>query len=170
LISLKPGASPEQAVRRLQEMLPGDARAWTRVDFLRYESNHWSTRTSAGLIFGFGVFIAFVVGLAILYQTLTTQVTRQLPQFATLKAMGYTNRFLVGVVIVLAIAVTTVAYFPAAAIAAVIYAVMRRITTLPIAMDVGRLVFVFGTAAAMSILSAVLCMRILRRADPVDLF
>jgi hypothetical protein len=41
------------------------------------------TRTSTGLVFGCGLFVAAVVGLVILNQTLSTQITRQLPQFAT---------------------------------------------------------------------------------------
>ena len=70
----------------------------------------------------------------------------------------------------LALALTTVAYFPAAALAMGIYAVMRRITILPIEMDTARLVFVFSAVLVMSVVSAMFCMRVLRRADPVDLF
>ena len=43
--------------------------------------------------------IAFFIGFVIVYQILYTDVSAHLPQFATLKAMGYGNRFLVGVVI-----------------------------------------------------------------------
>jgi putative ABC transport system permease protein len=170
LIKLKPGEDAEQVAKRLQQILPEDTRVWTRAEFMNHESSHWSNRTSAGLIFGFGVFVALIVGLAILYQTLATQIARQLPQFATLKAMGYTNRHLLGVVIVLAFGLTTVAYFPAAALATGIYAFMRRVTILPMEMDTARLIFVFLAVLAMSIVSAMFCMRVLHRADPVDLF
>jgi hypothetical protein len=37
-------------------------------------------------------------------------------------------------------------------------------------MDTARLVFVFSAVLVMSVVSAMFCMRVLRRADPVDLF
>jgi putative ABC transport system permease protein len=108
LLTLKPGADSDRVAARLREILPADTQVFTRAELNDHEINHWVTRTSTGLIFGFGVIVAIVVGLIILNQTLSTQITGQLPQYATLKAMGYTNGYLGGIVVTLAIIMSTV--------------------------------------------------------------
>ena len=70
-----------------------------------------------GLIFGSGLIISFVVGIMVVYQTLATQVSRQLPQFATLKAIGYRDRSLDGTVITISLLIVIVAFVPALAAA-----------------------------------------------------
>ena len=88
----------------MRTVLPADIQVFTRAGARpRTRSRIWTTRTATGLIFGSGLVVAFVVGIMVLYQTLATQITRQLPQFATLKAIGYTNRFLDGIVLIEAV-------------------------------------------------------------------
>ena len=128
------------------------------------------SRTSTGLVFGFGVVVAFIVGLIILYQTLATQVTHNLPEFATLKAIGHTDRHLGGIVVVLALMMTMIAFFPAIAAAIVVYKITAIATLLPIFMTVARVAGVFVLTVVMSTASALLSIRVLRRADPVELF
>ena len=92
LVTLKPGADPDKVARALREVLPDDTQVFTRDELAANEVAFWTTKTGTGLIFGSGLVVAFVVGIMILYQTLATQITRQLPQFAMLKAIGHTNR------------------------------------------------------------------------------
>lgn len=42
--------------------------------------------------------MAFVVGVVIVYQVLSTDVNAHLKEYATFKAMGYSNTYLLGVV------------------------------------------------------------------------
>jgi putative ABC transport system permease protein len=170
LLAIEPGADPNDVATGLRKILPADTRVFTRAEINDYETNHWVTRTSTGLVFGCGLFVAAIVGLVILNQTLSTQVTRQLPQFATLKAMGYSDRYLGGVVVALAIIMSTISYVPAAAIAVVLYSAVRGATKLPIEMTTVRMLAVLAIVWGMSALSALLALRILRRADPVELF
>jgi len=131
---------------------------------------HWRTNTSTGILFGFGVIVAVIVGVVILNQTLSTQVTRQLPQYATLKALGYTDRQLAGIVVAIAAMMSSVGYLPAVVLSDLIYWIIRQVTPLPIEMSYQRLAAVLATAWGMSTLSALLSLRTLRRADPADLF
>ena len=170
LVTIKPAADPQLVAKQLNDILPADAQVLTRDELLAHESAHWVTRTSTGLIFGFGVVVAVTVGLVILYQTLSAQITRQLPQFATLKAMGYTDRNLGGILVTLAVILSSISYLPALLLALVIYALVRRLTLLPIEMTSTRMLSVLALAWGMSALSALLAARVLRRADPVDLF
>jgi putative ABC transport system permease protein len=170
LITLKDGANPDAVAARLRQIMPADTQVFTRSELARHEMNHWTTRTSTGLIFGFGTIVAFVVGLVILNQTLNTQVIRQLPQYATLKAMGYTDAYLSGIVATLAIFMSTISYVPATALAMMVYWIVRNTTTLPVEMTLPRALSVLAGAWAMSVVSAVLALRVLRKAEPVELF
>jgi putative ABC transport system permease protein len=155
---------------QLRRVLPDDTNVFTRAELATNEVRHWMVRTSTGLVFGFGVIVAFIVGLVILFQTLSTQITRHLPEFATLKAIGYSERELASIVVAQAILMTAVALVPACLLATAIYAVVRSATVLPIFMTLPRIAAVVALAFAMSVGSAVLSLRALRRADPVDLF
>lgn len=170
LVRLKPGADPDRVAAALRAILPADTRVFTRNEFLQFETEYWIERTSTGQVFGFGVVVALIVGAVILYQTLSTQVSRQLPQYATLKAMGYSNGYLRGMVICLAL-MMSVAALPLAYVAALMaYDFVHVATKLPIAMNDVRLVVVVALTLLMSTGAAVYAARALRRADPVDLF
>ena len=169
-IQLKPGIDPDRAAAELRKELGPDTRIFTRAELEAHEVAYWTTRTSVGLIFGSGLIIAFVVGIMVVYQTLATQVSRQLPQFATLKAIGYRDRSLDGTVITISMLIVIVAFVPALAAALGLYSVIREETLLPVAMTWPRLAAVFVATLIMASISALLSLSSLRRADPVELF
>jgi putative ABC transport system permease protein len=170
LVRLKPGANPDKVAEDLRAIMPADTRVFTRSEFRQFELDYWVERTSTGQVFGFGVVVALIVGGVILYQTLSTQVSRQLPQYATLKAMGYSDKYLRGIVICLALMMSASA-LPLASVAALIsYDFLHDATKLPIAMNEIRLFVVVALTLLMSTGAAVYAARALRRADPVDLF
>lgn len=170
LITLKPGADPDLVARELRGLLPGDVQVFTRPELAGHEVSFWTTRTGTGLIFGSGLIVAFVVGIMVLYQTLATQITRQLPQFATLKAIGYSNGFLNAIVLIEAVMVMLIAFIPAFAAAIGIYAVVRSKTLLPVNMTAIELGGVLAATLLMSVISALLSLGRLRRADPAEIF
>jgi hypothetical protein len=63
------------------------------------EENFWLRTTSIGLIFGLGTAVAFAVGFLILYQVLSSDIARQLSEYATLKALGYDDRAVARIVV-----------------------------------------------------------------------
>jgi putative ABC transport system permease protein len=170
LIQLKPGIDPDLAAASLRKLLGSDIQIFTRPELEAHETAYWTTRTSVGLLFGSGLIISFIVGVMVVYQVLATQVSRQLPQFATLKAVGYADRFLGGTVITMALLIAMAGFFPALAAAQGVYAVIREETLLPVEMSGTRVAVVFAAALAMAAGSALLSMSGLRRADPADLF
>ncbi len=170
LVTLKPGADPDRAAQALRASLADDMQVLTRPELTAQEVRFWTTRTGTGLIFGSGLIVAVIVGIMVLYQTLATQITRQLPQFATLKAIGYTNLFLNGIVLAEAISVMLIAFVPAFAAALALYAVIRSQTLLPVIMSPTELAGVFAITIAMSVVSALLSVGRLRRADPAEVF
>jgi putative ABC transport system permease protein len=170
LVSLKPGADPERAAQALRADLPADTQVFTRSGLVAQEVAYWTTRTGTGIIFGSGLVVSFVVGIMVLYQTLATQITRQLPQFATLKAIGYTNRYLNGVVLVESFLIMAVAFLPALGAALLVYKVVRSETLLPLRLGLAELGTVFAITLVMAAASAFLSLSGLRRADPAEIF
>ena len=71
---------------------------------------------------------------------------------------------------ILALIMAILAYVPAVAASLVIYRIVRSMTFLPLTMTAARLAVVLFIALEMSMGSALISLRILRRADPVDLF
>ena len=170
LIRLNPGANAGEVAARLRQILPADTKIFTNSELEAEEVKYWQTRTATGLIFGFGVAISIVVGIVILYQTMATQVIRHLAQYATLKAIGYTDGYLSGIVVSMAVTLAAIAFAPSLAAALIVYDKVRAVTRLPIEMTATRLAAVLVLSLAMSALSALIAARILRRANPADLF
>jgi putative ABC transport system permease protein len=169
-VSLKPGADPDRAAQAMRAMLPADTQVFTRPELVAHEVAYWTTRTATGLIFGSGLVISFVVGIMVLYQTLATQITRQLPQFATLKAIGYSDRYLDAIVLIESLLMTAVAFVPAFGAALGVYAAVRSQTLLPLALTAPQLGAVLAITLVMAAASAFLSLGGLRRADPAEVF
>jgi putative ABC transport system permease protein len=169
-IRLKAGVDPGRAAGDLQKLAGAGTRIFTRQELEAHETTYWTTRTSVGIIFGSGLLISLVVGTMIVYQIVSTQVGRQLPQFATLKAIGYRDRSLAATVSAMSLLIVISGYIPALAAALGLYSLIRQETLLPAMMSEMRLLVVFVAALGMAMISALLSVRVLRRADPADVF
>ena len=170
LLRLRPGADPDAVVRSLTASLPNDVKVFTKQAFIEFEKNYWRSSTSIGFIFSLGAAMGFVVGCVIVYQILYTDVSDHLPEYATLMAMGYRLKTLLGVVAREGIFLAVMGYVPAYAAGQALYALVRSSTKLPVAMDLLRAVLVFSLILAMCMGSAVLAMRRLVDADPAEIF
>jgi putative ABC transport system permease protein len=114
--------------------------------------------------------MGIIVGVVICYQVLATDVADHLPEFATLKAMGYGDAYLAGVVLKQALWLAVAGFVPAALLSAGLYFVLNRWTGLPLHMTA----WVAGQVLVMTVLmcgaSGLLALRKLRTAEPADLF
>lgn len=132
--------------------------------------SYQTTERPTGLIFGFGVVMGAIVGVVIVYQVLSTDVADHLREYATFKAMGYRQRFFLGIVFEEAVIMAVLGFIPGLLISLAIYTGMSSATGLPIEMDVARaLAVLIGTILACT-LSGAIATRRLAQADPADLF
>src|SRR5262249_35817491 len=172
---------PDPAAASLRKLLGSDIRVFTRPELEAHETSYWTTRTSVGLLFGSGLIISFIVGVMVVYQILATQVSRQLPQFATLKAVGYGDGFLAGTVVTMALLIVLAGFFPALliflacffpALAAAwgFYTLTREDPLLQAEMPQPGLAVFLGPPPPRAAASALLSMSSPRPADPADLF
>ena len=128
------------------------------------------TNTPIGFIFIAGVVVALIVGAIVVYIVLSSDITKQIGEYATLKAMGYKNSYLSRVVLEQAVILGVISYVVAFCISLVLYQVVGKAANLPITMTIGRQIIVFLSTISMCALSGSIAMQKLRRADPADLF
>jgi putative ABC transport system permease protein len=172
LVQLEPGADPVAVKEALQQALPDDVRVFTRAAFAGQEKSYWQRSTPIGFFFLVGLVIGFAVGVAICYQILSADVTRHLPEYATLKAIGYQNRSLTGVVLEEAMLLSVLGFFPGLAVSVCLYAILAHpsVTGLPMRMTLGSATVIFGLTVGMCFLSGLLAIRKVQTADPAEVF
>lgn len=169
-IRLRPGADPAAVRDRLAALLPPDVAVLTQPELVAWELRYWETATPIGFIFTFGSLMGLIVGMVIVYQILFSDVAGHLREYATLKAIGYTNAYLGRVVLSAALLLAVLGFIPGAIAAGLLYEVVGRATFLPLAMEWGRSLMIFAMIFGMCGLAGLLAMRKLRDADPADMF
>lgn len=172
LVQVDEGADPAVVAARIRQALPQDqdVDVLTRAEVHRRELDRWVQETSVGVIFQLGVAVALVVGTAIVYQVLSSDVASHLPEYATMKAMGYSGRAVAGVVLREALLLAVLGFAPGLALAELLYRITETMANIPIGMTPGRIAGVFALAVAMCTISGTAAVRKLRSADPADLF
>lgn len=170
LITLKPDANPEKVRSQLVSGLPKDVRVLTPEEFAKVERTYWEAGTGIGFIFGLGTAVGFIVGIVIVYQILYSDVSDHLPEYATLKAMGYTDNYLLGVLIQEALLLAILGFLPGFILSFGLYQVTYAATMLPIFMKIERAIQVWILTVIMCSVSGAIAMRKLRSADPADVF
>ncbi|MGA1475186.1 MAG: FtsX-like permease family protein, partial [Prochlorothrix sp.] len=106
----------------------------------------------------------------IVYQVLSTDVNANLREYATFKAMGYKQLYLLGIVAEESLILAVLGFFPGLGVATGLYQVAAAATTLPMVLRLDRITFVFILTLVMCLLSGTIATRQLQSADPADLF
>lgn len=170
LVRLAPGASAGEVAQALRERLSPEVHVLTREELMKREQNFWLNIKPIGIMFTSGVFIAFVIGAVILYQVLASEVQNRLKEYATLKALGYGNGYVYGVVLRQGLILAGLGFVPAWALSLGLYFLLRTQALLPVDMPVSRVLLVGFLTVTMSLIASFFAVRKLRTADPADLF
>jgi len=170
LIELKPGTDPIALCRELEPYLGNEARIMTRDALITAEENFLRENAPIDFIFGMGAAVGFFIGFVVVYQILYTEVTNHLPQFATLKAMGFTDGFLLRVVLSQAFILCILGYIPGFFLALWLYEVATKAIQMQFSMTFGRAIMVWSLTLVMCGLSAAVAVRKAQSADPADVF
>jgi putative ABC transport system permease protein len=170
ILKLRPGADVGATQKALANLMPADVRVLTKEEFIDLERNYWKDTTAIGFIFTVSLFMGFIVGVGVVYQILYTEIMNHLPQYATLKAMGYTHGFLLGIVGSAAVILSLLGYVPGLVVSTGLYHLTASVTALPMTLGAPKLALVFGLTLGMCLLSGALALRKLRAANPADMF
>jgi putative ABC transport system permease protein len=170
LLQLKEGTDVDAAVRKLRAVLPPDVVIESRADFLRQEETYWTVKTSVGIIFGMGVIVALMVGTAIVYQVLAADIAKRMPEYATLKAMGYSSGYLSRVILTQAAAIGVIGFIPGWIISIGLYALTRALANIKMEMGLVMPCVVFVLSVLMCCVSGLASLRKVHSAAPAELF
>lgn len=122
------------------------------------------------MIFGLGVLVGFSVGGIVVYQILYSEVGEHISEYATMKAMGYDDRFVVLIIIQESIILAGLAFLPSLIVSALLYRVLMQATGLLVVMSLSRAALVFTMTLLLCSGSGWLATAKLRRLDPADVF
>lgn len=170
LVKLKPGADPEVVRAALEAGLARDVVVLTKQGYIDREKDYWDGATPIGTVFRFGVIMGLFVGAIIVYQILYADISDHLAEYATLKAMGYTGRYLMAVVLMEALILAVAGFLPGTAVSAWAYRLTAAQTMLPMRLTTVTSAVVLGLTVVMCWTSALIAIRKLASADPAEIF
>jgi putative ABC transport system permease protein len=169
-IRLQPGADIAATQQRLRALLPPDVMVMTYDELVAHERDYWDNATPIGFIFAFGSLMGLIVGMVIVYQILFSDIANHIREYATLKAIGFSNGYLTRVVLGAAAILAVLGFVPGLLASSWLYGVVGEATFLPIRMELERGLTVFGLIFGMCAVAGVLSVRKLRDANPADMF
>lgn len=171
LIEVKPGYDPQQVAAQLTAYLPKeDIKVLTKAEYIAFEQEYWQKQTPIGMIFNLGAIMGFIVGIIIVYQVLSTDVNSHIKEYATFKAMGYSNAYLLSIVFEEALILAIMGFIPGLIISTGLYIVVRTGTNLPITMTGLRAAQVLTGTLVMCMISGGVATGKVQSADPADMF
>ena len=162
--------APADLKRDVAAQLPVGTTVLTREEFIQRESDFWAKSTPIGMIFTVGAVMGFVVGVIICYQILVDDISNQIGEYATLKAMGYTNLFLCRVVVSQAAMLSIASFIPSLIVTYASFQLTYLAIGLRMELSLPRVVLVLSLTFGMCIFSSLLAIRRLIAADPASLF
>lgn len=170
VVQLVDGVDAEAVQHALQQLAPDVIDVYTEAELVQRERQFWGQATPIGMIFMVGTVMGWIVGTIICYQILHNDISHHLPEFATLKAMGYGNVFFLRVVLAQSLYLTLLGFLPGLLVSGVLFAILSETTGLIMLLSVPRILLVLGLTAVMCLISGLIAVRRLWAADPASLF
>jgi len=134
VVKVQPGGDIAAVQQALTTALPKEVRVFEQAQLIAFERDFQADLVLRGPIFWMGTFVGFIVGMLISYQVIYTDLSDQLPQYATLKGMGYDTGYLVRIVFEQAALSAIIAFVPAWLLCLLVYYVIGVLALLPLHM------------------------------------
>lgn len=170
VVRVEDGQDVRQIKERISQRLGNRARVFLKQEFIDNEIAYYADNTPIGYIFHLGLVVGVFVGVVFISQALHGIVSDNMKEYATLRAIGYQQRFFVAVVALIALAISMTAYVPSAVVAWGVYAVAADASKLPLRMNGPDMAAIFALVLGMALAATFSAVGKIRKADPVDLF
>jgi putative ABC transport system permease protein len=170
VLRLERGSDPIRVKQAVAPRLPADVVVRTKAELVQQEQDFWEHVTPIGVVFDIGMAMGFVVGLAICYQVLFAEIADRLPQFATLKAIGYADGALLRIVLRESLYLALLGFAVGLAISRWLFGWLQDQTGLNMVLKPIDAAVVLVLTVAMCALAGVLAARRLLTVDPAGLF
>jgi putative ABC transport system permease protein len=171
LLRLDPGLDLQLTADRVTESIAApEVKVWTMPGFIELTREFLRVNSPISTVFTFGVIVGLFVGAIIVVQILSSDVQDHLSEYATFKAIGFTNRYLLGIVYEQSAILTVFGFFPALLLSLLLYNLVGAAVSMNMIMTVDRVIMVFGLTAAMCAAAGTIAMRRIYSADPAEVF
>ncbi len=170
LLRVRPGVDVDRLRLEIAAALPPDVRVLTKAGLISLEQGFWDHVAPIGTVFSIGVVMGFIVGLAICYQVLFSDISERLAEFATLKAMGYSDLRLFSIIVAQSVYLALLGYLVGLGVSLVLFGIVHGATGLPMDLRLQDAAAILGLTVFMCISSGCLAARRLTSADPAQLF
>jgi putative ABC transport system permease protein len=168
LVRLKDGVDREKVLEDVRAQA-GDAEVLTTDEFRSRSRSFWLFGTGAGAALFAGALLGVIVGTVIVAQTLYSSTKDHLKEFATLRAMGSSNRYIYNVIIYQALLNAVIGFCIAAGIGAVVVQMTAK-SALPIVITHWLIVALFALTIVMCVASGIGAIVRVLRIDPATVF
>lgn len=169
LIKAQPGEDLDLLKRRLEENLPNTL-AFTRTELADRTRDYWVQRTGVGFILGLGATVGVIVGMVIVGQILYSSVSDHLKEFATLKAMGVSDRVVYSIIIRQALWMAVLGYIPSLVLCIGLGTWTFATQGIMILITPTTATVIFGITVFMCVGSALFATQKVTRVDPAIVF
>lgn len=170
LLKVKPGTDLVAFKKKLEAALNEEAIIMTPEAVRAREVNYTMRATPAGGVFAIGLIIGFLIGLIICYQILFNEISDNMPQYATVKAVGFSKQYLVSLVMQQAVLLAIFGFIPGIAGGTLLYYVIQRSTSILMFLSWQRALLIFVLTLCMCAVSGLLAVKKVLRADPAEVF
>jgi putative ABC transport system permease protein len=168
IVRLSPDASLDQVRRQLTSSI-ADVEVLSPAEFRERSRTFWLFGTGAGAALFAGALLGVIVGTVVVAQTLYASTKEHLNEFATLRAMGSSRRYIYNVIVWQALLSAVIGF----AIAALVSDAVVRLTAataLPIVITPGLIGGLFLLTIVMCIGSSIAAIVQVTRIDPAMVF
>jgi putative ABC transport system permease protein len=168
LVRVTPGANVVQVRDRLRTQMP-DTEVLTTAEFRARSADFWLFGTGAGAALFAGAVLGLIVGTVIVAQTLYSSTKDHLNEFATLRAIGSSGRYIHKVIIFQALLSALIGFCLAATIGWIVVLATAD-TALPVVITPLMTAALLLLTVLMCVVSAIAAITQVMRIDPTMAF
>jgi putative ABC transport system permease protein len=169
-IRLQPGVIASQARDQILSALPDDVTVMTPGEVRSREFLFTLKAAPIGLLFGIGMLAGLVIGAITCYQILFNEIVDRFAQYATLRAMGFSDRFFRQVILEQAVLLSVGGFLAGAVLTSIAYVYLAYATSLAVRFDAFSVMCVLLLTVGMTVMAGLLALRPVAEADPASLY
>ena len=170
VVRVAPGADVERVKQALLSLAGEDLDVFRPGELADRETTYLRRAAPIGLLFGAGMAAGLFVGLVICYQVLYVAIRRRIQAFATLKAMGFGNAFVIGVILHQAVLYAAGGFLIGLAAAFLLYQELALRTGLAIFLTAPRIGAIALACLLASVVAGLAAARQVIHCEPADLY
>jgi putative ABC transport system permease protein len=170
LLKVSTGTDLAALKQKLIDKLNEDVIVLTPEELRQREVDFTANATPAGGVFAIGLVIGFLIGMIICYQILFNEISDNMPQYATVKAVGFSKSYLTSLVMQQAVLLAVFGFLPGLGGGALLYHVIEHSTGILMFISPQRGLLIFVLTLFMCVASGLLAVQKVLRADPAEVF